>query len=371
MMTAKERWLAAIQLQPVDRLPFWPKLDGAYPGAQAPPFCDMKVDEIHDWIGSDKHIGISGCIKEIRRNTSVEIRTDNGIQRTFFHTQLGSAEMVKKSPLLKGVRGLYVTSQSWHPIEFPVKNIDDVKLMTEWYSDCQIELNKDGLDQARAQAKSIGSDAVTCNGIGESPLMHWVEWLAGIENAHYLLADYPQEVEKLFEVIHQSLLRKTEILTENSPCDIFYLVENTSTTLISPEQYRKYCFRHIQEYGKIARSAGRLLLLHMCGHLKALLPDLSKLPVDGFEAFTSPTLGNTSLLDGRTACPDKCLIGGTNAMLWTRTTEEIISKIEVDLDVLPHHRGLVVTSAGVMPPMCKPETIKSVCGWVKEYEARM
>jgi len=32
--------------------------------------------------------------------------------------------------------------------------------------------------------------------------------------------------------------------------------------------------------------------------------------VAAFEAFTSPTLGNTTLLDGRTACPDKCLIGG-------------------------------------------------------------
>jgi len=362
MMTAKERWLAAIQLQPVDRLPFWPKLGGSYQRAQAPPFCDMKLDDIHDWIGSDKHTGISGCIKEVRKNTSAETHTDNGTQRTFYRTRFGEMEMVKKFD---------VASQSWHPVEFPVKNIDDVKLMTEWYSDCQVEFNKAGLEQAKAQSKSIGSDAITCNGIGESPLMHWVEWLAGIENAHYLLADYPQEVEELFEAIHQSLLRKTEILIENSPCDIFYMVENTSTTLISPEQYRKYCYRDIQEYGTIAKNTGRLLVLHMCGHLKDLLPDLSKLPVDAFEAFTSPTLGNTSFLDGRTGCPDKCLIGGTNAVLWTLTTEEIIAEIEADLDVLPHHRGLVVTSAGVMPPLCKPETIKSVCDWVKEYKARM
>ena len=30
-----------------------------------------------------------------------------------------------------------------------------------------------------------------------------------------------------------------------------------------------------------------------------------------------------------------------------------------------------VTSAGVMPPGCKPETIKAVCDWVKQYDARM
>ena len=113
------------------------------------------------------------------------------------------------------------------------------------------------------------------------------------------------------------------------------------------------------------------MVLHMCGHLKHLLPELAQIPVRAFEAFTSPTLGNTSLLDGRSACPDKCLIGGTNAMLWTTTAGKIISKIEEDLSEMPHHRGVVVTSAGVMPPLCKPETIKRVCEWVKEYPARM
>ena len=147
--------------------------------------------------------------------------------------------------------------------------------------------------------------------------------------------------------------------------------DNTSTTLISPEQYRTYCYNHITEYGTIAKSAGRAMVLHMCGHLKKILPDLAKLPVAAFEAYTSPTLGDTTLLDGRIACPDKCLIGGTNAMLWTRPAGEIIQKIEADLDALPHHRGIVVTSAGVMPPSCKPETIKAVCDWLKQYDARM
>jgi len=109
----------------------------------------------------------------------------------------------------------------------------------------------------------------------------------------------------------------------------------------------------------------------MCGHLKAILPDLAHIPAQAFEAFTSPTIGDTTLLDGRNACPDTCLIGGTNAMLWTRTADEIIAEIEKDLDELPHHRGIVVTSAGVMPPVCTPQTIKQVCEWVKKYPARM
>jgi hypothetical protein len=81
--------------------------------------------------------------------------------------------------------------------------------------------------------------------IGESPLMYWIEWMAGIENAHLLLADHETEVETLFDAMHRVLLRKTEIMCENSPADAVYLTENTSTTLISPDQYRRYCARHI------------------------------------------------------------------------------------------------------------------------------
>ena len=98
---------------------------------------------------------------------------------------------------------------------------------------------------------------------------------------------------------------------------------------------------------------------------------LSQLPAIVFEAFTSPPVGNTRLIDGREGCPNTCLIGGTNAVLWTKTADEIIAEIEQDLDVLPHHRGIVVSSGGMMPPMASPETIKKVCDWVKNYKIRV
>jgi len=54
-----------------------------------------------------------------------------------------------------------------------------------------------------------------------------------------------------------------------------------------------------------------------------------------------------------------------------KSADEIITKIEEALDPLPHHRGIVVTSAGVMPPVCKPETIRQVCNWAKAYHPRI
>lgn len=360
-MSAKERWLAAIDFKEVDELPFWPKLGSSYQQARIGQFKEMSLEDIHTWIGSDQHIGLGGGFREIRKNTSIDIIDDGMIHKTIYHTPHGDLQQIMQRD---------EASNSWHPIKHPVSNLDELKLMIEFYQDVTIETDFEAIEKNRQIYKEIGEKGVTATTVGESPLMNWVEWVAGIESAHFLLFDHQQEVEELFNLMHSVLLRKTEILSEHHPADVIYFSENTSTTLISPEQYRQYCFNHISDYAEITNGNGRKLILHMCGLLKELLPDLNRLNVQAFEAFTSPTLGNTTFHDGRSICPDKCLIGGTNAMLWMKPANEIIAQIEHDLNELDHHRGIVVTSAGVMPPTCTPETIKEVCDWVREYPMR-
>lgn len=360
-MSSRGRWLAALDLDPVDRLPFWPKLDGAYPRAQEPPFRDWSIAALHEWMGSDPQVGVPGVTRTVTSKTSREITRDGNVQTTIYRTPSGGAELVERFD---------EASNSWHPIRYPVRTADDIKVFTEYYADCRVELDEGRMQKARRRADELGQSGVISVSIGTSALMDWVQLLAGIENAHYMLMDHTREVEALFDAMHAVLLAQARIQCEFSPADLLYLVENTSTTLVSPEQYRVYWFPHVMECAEIARTHGRRLALHMCGHLKALLPDLAGLPVRAFEAFTSPSVGNTTLLDGRTACPDTCLIGGTNAALWRQPSEEITARIRQDLDALPHHRGIVVTSAGVMPPVCKPETIRAVCDWLKSYPAR-
>lgn len=361
-MTPKQRWIAALKMLPVDRLPFWPKINSAYISYQSDNFTNMEVNNLQNWIGSDKHQGLADFIKENRKTSFLEEKIEGKTRKLIYGTKYGNLSATMKFD---------ISSQAWHPVEFPIKNKNDIKIMAEWYADSSVEINRENLEEAKQQYKMIGNDAITAHSIGTTAMMVWVQHLAGIENCHYFLADYTSDVEELFDVMNKKLLKIAEILVEYSPADFFYLIENTSTTLISPAQYQKYCYFVIAECGKILASKHRLLVLHMCGYLKGLLPILSKLPVSGFEAFTSPPVGDTTLLDGRNFCPDKCLIGGTNAVLWTKSAEEIIKQIEKNLDQLPHHRGIVITSAGVMPPICKPETIKKICQWLKEYKVKV
>jgi hypothetical protein len=361
-MNTKERWLAAIYNKSVDRLPFWPKLTNAYPPHQKSPFRTMSIAEIHDWVGSDKHVGIPGCLKIRRKKTSIEEVESKGIRRVTYGTPVGE---------LLATMHFDTASASWHPTKFPIESVEDVKTMTLFFADADIDIDDEGLEKSRHLQKTIGDDAVTNMHIGESPLMEFIERLAGVEKGHYLLIDCRQAVEELFLAMHESLLKKTRIIAECCPADLLYFIENTSTTLISPAQFRTYCMRHIDDYGAMIQGAHKPMILHMCGFLKDILPDLAGTKARAFEAFTTPTLGNATLADGRKACPDQCLIGGTNAMLWCEDARSIIRRLEKDLDALPHHRGLVVTSAGVMPPFDDPAKIREVCQWVKGYRIRM
>ncbi len=361
-MTPRQRWLGALDMQPIDRLPFWPKIEGAYCAARTGRFGGMDVPALHEFIGAEPQGWAGEIVREVRTSTTVERSRDNGTLRTVFRSPRGQTEQVYQwDP----------GSHSWHPVVFPARDRESLGVLIDCYRDGGAELDRDALEQARSQGRAHGERGAVAGNIGESPLMHWVEHLAGVENAHYFLADWPDLVEELFEAMHADLLRRTAIYAEHHPADFIYLTENTSTTLISPDQYRRYCSRHIGEYGRIMRQAGRRLVLHMCGKLRGLLDQLAEVPAAGFEAFTSPTVGDTRLIDGRTACPSICLIGGTNAWLWTRPAEQIIAELQRDLDALAHHRGLVVTSAGVMPPAAEPETIRRVCQWVHDYPARM
>lgn len=361
-MTVKERWLAAIGSGPVDRLPFWPKLNGAYPLAQTPPFSLMSIDELHAWIGSDPQFSIATGVKVVRRNTSLQAYHSDGTRRTVYGTPAGSVTSVER---------LDDVSKSWHPVAFPIIDLASLRIMTDWYADERAELDARGLERARARYQEIDQQAVVASTIGTTPLMRFVQHLAGLETAQYLLADHPDEVAGLFAAMRSRLMRTAEIMAEYCPADLLYLSENTSTTLISPAQYRRYSRDDVTAIARIVQDAGRPLVLHMCGYLKAILPDLADVPAAAFEAFTSPTVGDTAFQDGRLACPNTCLVGGTNAALWILPAADIIAALQRDLDVLPHHRGLVVSSAGVMPPACDPATIKEACEWVKSYPIRM
>ena len=159
MMTTRERWLATIRSEPVDHLPFYPKLNESYPRAQTAPFRSMEVDAIHDWIGSDTHPHIPPCTVEVRNTTCRMVQEDARTRQIEYVTPHGSTHYVEQFD---------EPSQSWYPVVHPVRSLEDVKLMTAFFDDCTIEPDREALSGAVAQQQAVNGHAATRCHIGTS-----------------------------------------------------------------------------------------------------------------------------------------------------------------------------------------------------------
>ncbi len=354
--------LAALRCEAVDRIPFWPKLFPEYLiYSKEEAFKDWTLQDYHEYFGSDFHeyayppVELDDSGNSVTEVTNRE--TADGIEETTVY--------------ICGAGRRKAVSMGTHPLEYPLRNRGDILFMTEWYGGTEYRRSEKYYKQLNYQWSILGDKGIIAVPMGRSPFMQTIELLGGIEETQYLLADHPAEMEELFEAMHGDMRRRIPVILEHAKADLMYMVEDTSTTILSPEQFRKYCKPYLREYNRICKERGRILGLHMCGHLNALLDDLAEMEISVFEAFTTPNIGNTHLLDGKRNSPGTCLIGGTNATLWTKGADEICAEIKYELDALDNHRGVIITTAGIIPPGCRPETVRTVCEYVKTFPARM
>jgi len=70
-------------------------------------------------------------------------------------------------------------------------------------------------------------------------------------------------------------------------------VTQISTYYISPDIYRRFNGPHQKDFTDIMHAAGKIVLMHMCGHVKDVLPDIKRVGADGIHALTPPPTGNT------------------------------------------------------------------------------
>jgi len=349
--------LAAVEHEETDRIPFWPKLDAAYQSRHGSRLGTNSIEGIHHLFGTDPHLFTSGGYEHVFSEGAGKETDIFGMSRTIVY-KAGGRTLAEKHTW-------DAPSCSWIPVRYPIRTPEDVWTMTQYYLNAEVVPNRAEINACQERMRAC-PDALWGWTVGQSPLMHFVEWMAGVETAHLLLADVPEAVEALFDAYQQYLQKIAVFAAEHIQADLYYFIENTSTTLISPAQYKRYCAKHIADYGKIFASAGKRMALHMCGHLKKLYAQLCQSPAVVFEAITSPPVGDTTLAEGREALPHPCLIGGTSAVTWLKPLEQITKEIERSLSEMNSLRGVILSSGGVMPPLCKPEMIHAVARWLRE-----
>ena len=191
------------------------------------------------------------------------------------------------------------TFQNGHPVKYPVETIEDLRIFKNIYLNSYYEESKndDYEKNIRKMESLIGEDGIMVEAVEASPVQVLLEYACGMMNFYSLYQDHPEEIHELLDIMHACRRQEYEIMGRRTPWSCVVPMENTSTMMISPQLYEKLSLPQISDFVSIMHKHGKLAVLHMCGHIKNLLPLFKDTGCDGINAVTPPPLGDTPFED--------------------------------------------------------------------------
>lgn len=173
---------------------------------------------------------------------------------------------------------------------------------TEYELDCEnfLRINKE-----------IGESGIASPSTPFTPIQMLMQHEMGIERFTYFLYDYQEEMEEYMETLHDSNLKAYRIMAESPEfARVFISYEDTSTTVMSPAWYNRYCKKYIDAYADMMHKGNKIFITHMCGKLKGMIDEIKEGKMDGIDSVCPPTTGDLWSHEALAAMPDKIIIGG-------------------------------------------------------------
>lgn len=289
-MTGRERILARLQGKPVDCIPFQTLVDDITRSVMSPAYRELPVLDFYRAMDIDLvSFGGYGFPPELREIRPYTI--DCG-----YETETSRDNDVTLSIRKIGRKQLTMRMQNAHPIQYPVETAEDLDILIELWESTAVRPPdearlRESLNQYETIDAAIGDLGIYVPIVDQSAVQHLIEYECGLENFYYLLADDPEKMERAIAAIQAVRRAEYEYLAQYAPYDVIIPVENTSSLLTSPAIYRQYSLEHIREFSDIMHARGKQSVIHMCGSLLALLPELKETKLDGIHALTPPPIG--------------------------------------------------------------------------------
>jgi uroporphyrinogen-III decarboxylase len=293
-MNGRQRLLAALRRQPVDRVPWAPLFD-EYFTSSLPGDRPIGVVDALRSVGADvleRHVPAMRThlrhVRTRRRRKGNEILTE-------IETPAGTLTERRlvtpvttfiAEPKIKGLA-------DFRPYRYCVEH-------TEYEPDYAAFLAEDAY---------IGDDGLATVSGPQSPVQFLIGEDMGVERFVYTLYDHPDELGELVEVMHENRKEAYRILAR-SPALVVIGYEDVSTSTASPEIYRRFTMRYLDDYAGIVHAEGKLYLTHMCGLLKGVSHLIALGRMDGVDSVTPPTTGDLPIEEARAAWPGKVIVGG-------------------------------------------------------------
>ncbi len=372
-MTSRERLLAALRGQEIDRIPWSPFLAywwehqpqeiqdcgqlwflkeiGADPLLRgfATPFTSSDIHGV-GYYPDSFYNPIPDC--ETRR----EVKGDDW--RIQYVTPVGTLTTLSRYSALANTRFV---------IEHPVKQREDYKVLSYIVERMVIEPNYQPIQQAIEELGEDGLYMPLISPFLKTPFQALVEHFVGTQQLVYDLVDYPEEVEALLAVMSERAMEAVQIAVE-SPAEAFITWEDSSTTNVSPAMFARYIAPELTRWGQVVHAAGKLLIHHACGHVRHLLPIMAEEAIDAMESLSPPPTGDVEIWEAQEVLsPRVGIVGGIEPTHFLNLdldglrdyVEELLAQVN------PCH--YVLANSDSCPPGVSAEKFRLVTEIVRSY----
>ncbi|UCH36477.1 MAG: hypothetical protein JSV65_09025 [Armatimonadota bacterium] len=188
--------------------------------------------------------------------------------------------------------------------EFPVKQVDDLRVLTDLVDREQFRANLQAFEEAAAR---VGHRAEPTVFLSSSGFTELIKAWAGLPGTYYLLYDHREEVEAYLEACDRRDQRMIDAALQ-LPCRIFNLGDHATNEFTPPPILERYLMPRWQWIGKRLGDAGRFVHTHWDGHSRLMLPYLKDTGLHGVEALTPVPMGDMTLEQIKAAVGDRMVV---------------------------------------------------------------
>ena len=145
-----------------------------------------------------------------------------------------------------------------------------------------------------ARLRAAG-DLYRCGGMW-SPFFHYVADFMGMENYFVRMYTHPEVVHAVTRHVVDAFLAGNRLLFEQAgdEMDAYFFGNDFGTQLdllISPDAFREFVAPYFRELVNCAKDYGRQVILHSCGAINRVIPDLLDMGVDALHPLQALAAG--------------------------------------------------------------------------------
>jgi uroporphyrinogen-III decarboxylase len=373
-MTPKENLLAVLKHKEPEWIPCTPHIANLnnIPGQLPAYLLKEPIDRlaISKYLGGDLLYEIGGA-KAIHGNTIIirNIKNEDVIETQY---ETPSGHLIRKTRDTVIPTPVYsdtLPDFSYPPdmristvIEHEIKGVQDYNILEYICKNTKSTFDTNIIDKNMAL---LADDGLAVLSGPSTPFYKLISNSAGLERIVYDLMDHGGEVESLMNVMADKNYEWYKRAAQTN-IEVLRCTEDLDTNLISPTLFKKYSVPVLTKYAQICHDHNKILLLHMCGHIRDLLPLIKETGVDAIHCLCPPKTGNTPLKLARE------ILGGEIAVmaridppvLLSKTPAEISKAVQDMLEeVIPGDNFIVILPCGRAPL----NNLKSVIDTVKKY----